>query len=284
MGNTKSHFRKLSRRNSFNNSLSGPSESQMSESKSSTGGGGIASRSHSLASNATGTSDLSSRLSDSVSFSIKDLLPSLTIDQLYLVKYSWHLVSIDTSSVCMNFFHQLQRQFTPRIKKHLQIQKNKNQHNFAASTSSLHPGSYQPSQVVHEHISRKQSCNAHGQNKYVIPQGQLTQQALKLACCLDVVIASLTRNAKVKDEKIVEMLANNGHHFKAFLRIDHFYANNLVVSEISNTFCESLRQVLVQNGLNWSQELQDAWDSIFRILLYHLDGLSQDEDDKDMTW
>ena len=208
MGNTKSHFRKLSRRNSFNNSLSGPSESQLSESKSSTSGGGIASRSHSLASNATGTSDISSRLSDSVSFSIKDLLPSLTIDQLYLVKYSWHLVSIDTSSVCMNFFHQLQRQFTPRIKKRLQIQKTKNQHNFAASTPSLHPSQ------VHENISRKQSCNVHERTKYVIPQGQLTQQALKLACCLDVVIASLTRNAKVKDEKIVEMLANNGHHFK----------------------------------------------------------------------
>ena len=75
------------------------------------------------------------------------------------------------------------------------------------------------------------------------------------------------------------MLADSGHQFKTFLGIDNFYTDNLVVREMTNAFCESLRLVLIQNGLNWSLELQEAWDATFRILLYHLDGSIYDDDD-----
>jgi len=284
MGNTKSHFRKFSRRNSFSIILDRGMKTAGSglPEKSATG---IASRSHSLASNTTGSSDisrLSVPLEYSDSVSIKEPLPSLDINQLSLVKYSWNLVSVDTSNVCMNFFHQLQRQFTPRIKKSLnqKTAASKNQHNLVASAPSLHySGNPQTaSQIIISRNSR--SCTR--TTKTYIPQGQLTQQALKLACCLDAVIGSLTRSSKIKEEKTIEMLADNGHHFKTFLGLDSFYTDNVVVREMTNSFCESLRLVLIQNGLNWSQELQDAWDAIFRILLYHLDGLSQEDDD--MIW
>ena len=80
------------------------------------------------------------------------------------------------------------------------------------------------------------------------------------------------------------MLLDNGYQFKTFLGVDHFYTDSLIVREMTNAFCESLRLVVIQNGLNWSQELQEAWDAIFRILLFHLDGLSEIYDDDDMMW
>ena len=297
MGNTKSNFRKLSRRNSFSISLRpGSSDRGLSsdlkfrsgseENRSST-----ASRSHSLASNTTGGSDIS-RISvpdtynDQSSCSIKEPPATLSSEQLSLVKYSWHLVSIDTSNVCMNFFHQLQRQFTPKIKKSLL--KTKNVHSSTPSLyNSGHNGngnsySNQQSWARNRSCTGSHSCQS---GTRTLIQGQLTQQALKLACCLDAVIGSLTRNSKIQSsEKLVEMLADSGHQFKTFFGIDNFYTDNLVVREMTNAFCESLRLVLIQNGLNWSLELQEAWDTTFRILLYHLDGLSEIYDEDDMLW
>jgi hypothetical protein len=185
----------------------------------------------------------------------------------------------------MNFFHQLQRQFTPKIKKSLL--KTKNVH---SSTPSLYSGmngngnsySNQQSWARNRSCTGSHSCQ---NGTRTLIQGQLTQQALKLACCLDAVIGSLTRNSKIQSsEKLVEMLADSGHQFKTFLGIENFYTDNLVVREMTNAFCESLRLVLIQNGLNWSLELQEAWDATFRILLYHLDGLSEIYDDDDMLW
>lgn len=296
MGNTKSHFRKLSRRNSFSLVLR---PSSLPEERSSNGVS-VSSRSHSLASNTTGGSDIS-RLSvpdtyNDSNLSIKDQggpNSTLSSDQLSLVKYSWHLVSVDTSNVCMNFFHQLQRQFsTPRIKKSLQ--KTKSQTVTHSSTPSLSSGNGNTYSFHHrDQITRNRSCTgSHHCQKMSgaagsrsLTQGQLTQQALKLACCLDAVIGSLTRNSKVKEEKLVKMLCDNGHQFKTFLGLDNFYTDTLVVREMTNAFCESLKLVVIQNGLHWSQELQEAWEAIFRILLYHLDGLSEiDDDDDDMLW
>jgi len=293
MGNTKSHFRKLSRRNSFNallrpGSSRGLGSSNMETSEARTG---VASRSHSLASNTTGGSDIS-RLSVPDTYndsdSIKEQPATLTSEQLSLVKYSWHLVSLDTSNVCLNFFHQLQRQLTPRVKKSLQ--KTKNVH---SSTPSLHGNSSSNyfgngNHSNHNSFTRNRSCTGSHSSQTTasrtLSQGQLSQQALKLACCLDAVIGSLTRNSKVKEEKLVKMLLDNGYQFKTFLGVDNFYTDSLIVREMTNAFCESLRLVVIQNGLNWSQELQEAWDAIFRILLFHLDGLSEIYDDDDMMW
>lgn len=298
MGNTKSHFRKLSRRNSFSMVLRPSSLPGSSEERSSNG---VSSRSHSLASNTTGGSDIS-RLSvpDNDSISIKDqqLHPhsSLSSDQLSLVKYSWHLVSVDTSNVCMNFFHQLQRQFsTPRIKKSLQKTKSSQGVTHSSTPSLRDSGNGNGSYSFHHRdliprnrtSSGSQPCqkiSIGSRSGSSLTQGHLTQQALKLACCLDAVIGSLARNSKVKEEKLVKMLCDNGHQFKTFLGLDHFYTDTLVVREMTNAFCESLKLVVIQNGLNWSQELQEAWEAIFRILLYHLDGLSEIDDDDDMLW
>lgn len=302
MGNTKSHFRKLSRRNSFSMVLR-PSSFTTSDQERSLNGVSVASRSHSLASNTTGGSDIS-RLSvpdtynDSISIKDQASGPNsnLSSDQLSLVKCSWHLISVDTSNVCMNFFHQLQRQFsTPKIKKSLQKQKSTT-HSSTPSLSHLSggTGSSHSSYSFHhrDHISRNRSCTgSHHCQKFSstgnrsLTQGQLTQQALKLACCLDAVIGSLARNSKVKEEKLVKMLCDNGHQFKTFLGLDNFYTDTLIVKEMTNAFCESLKLSVIQNGLNWSQELQEAWEAVFRILLYHLDGLSEiDDEDDDMLW
>jgi len=301
MGNTKSHFRKLSRRNSFSMVLRTSSSKFTSDQERSSNGVSLSSRSHSLASNTTGGSDIS-RLSvpdtynDSIS--IKDQACSgpnsnLSSDQLSLVKCCWHLVSVDTSNVCMNFFHQLQRQFsTPKTKKSLQKQKSAT-HSSTPSLSHLSGNGNTYSFHHRDQIIRNQSISQHcqknssnsGSGNRSLTQGQLTQQALKLACCLDAVIGSLARNSKVKEEKLVKMLCDNGHQFKSFLGLDNFFTDTLVVREMTNAFCESLKLVVIQNGLNWSQELQEAWEAIFRILLYHLDGLSEIEDeDDDMLW
>ncbi len=254
MGNTKSQMRKLHRRASCNIQM-WTSLSRSSKDGFSTGN----SRSHSLASNTTGHSD-SSRLS------CPELILSspsqLTPDQLSLIKYSWHLVSVDTSNVCLNFFHQLQRRF-PRIKR---LQKSK-MSSLNNSTPSL-PSSLQL-------MTRNQSCTA-----AYTTQGLLTRQALTLACCLDAVIGSLLRHPSgICEEKILLMLSEKGFGFKKFLGFQSFYSDALVVKEMTVAFCESLRLVLVHNGAKWSGELQQAWEILFGILLWHLDGVLEEQED-----
>lgn len=234
MGNTRSQLRKLNRRNSFTTLYKKTTQS----------------RSHSLASNTTGGSDLSDPLGD-----LKIPPADLSSDQLALVKVSWHLVSVDTSNVCLNFLHQLERRF-PRFKRIKSIN---------VSTPSL-PLSLQL-------MSRNQSCTS-----AYTTNGQLSRQALKLACCLDAIIGSLMRNGtKVKEEKLLMMLSENGYQFKRFLGFDTFYSDAVIVKEMTHAFCESLRLILTHNGANWGEELQEAWELLFCILLYHLDGLSEDE-------
>ena len=194
--------------------------------------------------------------------------PVLSSEQLSLVKYSWNLVSIDTSIVCVNFFHLLQGKFTPKMKK--KLLKTKNVH---SSTPSLY------SENDNRSWTKSHSCQI---RTHTLIPGRLTQQALTLACCLDTVIGSLIRNSKIQSsEKLVKMLADSGHQFKTFLEIDNFCTDSLVVREMTRAFCESLTPVLIQNGLNWSlvPSFLKAWDAIFQILLYHLDGLSEIYDD-----
>lgn len=251
MGNSKSSFRKLGRKGSLRLRMATSMTGIHSTCT------GTSSRSHSLAS--TGTVAQGSDCSRLTDYSA-DIPTDLTSDQLDLVKYSWHLVSVDTSNVCLNFFHQLQRRF-PRLKKKSIF--------VAVSTPSL-PESLSI-------MSRNASCSSaplsHCQN------GQLSRQALKLACCVDAVIGSLMRHHKVKEEKVQEMLLETGLQFKAFLGFEQLYADPCVVRELSHAFCDSLRLVLVHNGAVWCQELQQAWDTLFCILLYHLDGGLNDEED-----
>lgn len=84
----------------------------------------------------------------------------------------------------------------------------------------------------------------------------------------------------------MDMLVETGLQFKAFLGFEQLYADPLVVRELSQAFCDSLRLVIVHNGAVWCQELQQAWDSLFCILLYHLDGLGEDDmqDDQQANW
>ena len=151
--------------------------------------------SSSLISNTTGGSD-TSRISVQDTYNDSSCLikepPDLSSEQLSLVKYSWDLVSVDTSNICINFFHQLQRQFTPKIKKRLL--KNKNVH---SSTPSLYRGN-KNSYSNHQILAQTRSCTSCQTRTHTSIPGQITQQALKLACCLDAVIGSLTRNSKIK--------------------------------------------------------------------------------------
>ena len=95
----------------------------------------------------------------------------LTPEQLIVIKYTWHLVLNDTSNICLNFFHQLQRRF-PHIKR---LQK---ADHLANSTPSL------PSSV--KLMTRNRSCTT--ENNHQNKQSLLPQHALKLACCIDSLI------------------------------------------------------------------------------------------------
>ena len=260
MGNSKSQFRKLSRRNSH--SISHSHSVIADDTTAQTGTG---SRSHSLASNTTGGSDVSRLSMPDMESGVPLKIPpgQMSPEQLALVKFTWQMVSIDTSSVCLNFFHLLQRRF-PRIKR---INQQRSKLSMAMSTPSL--------PLTTQLMTRNKSCTS-----TFTTHGQLTQHALKLACCLDAIIGSLVRNPgskTVREEKVADMLAENGSNFKAFLGFENFYSDAPVVREMTHAFVESLRLVLVHNGAKWGQELQESWDNLFCILLYHLDGLEEED-------
>ena len=125
-------------------------------------------------------------------------------------------------------------------------------------------------------MTRNRSCTS-----AFTTQGQWTQQALKLACCLDALIGSLLRHpAGVKEEKITVLLSGAGVNFKAFLGFDTFYEDATVVREMTNAFSEALRLIVVHNACSfWDHDLQGAWSCLFHILLYYLDGIGFDDED-----
>lgn len=231
------------------------------------------SRSHSLASNTT-SSDVSSRVSVGPMDDHQDQLhihrncdmdtplveippKMLTPEQLIVIKYTWHLVLNDTSNICLNFFHQLQRRF-PHIKR---LQK---ADHLANSTPSL------PSSV--KLMTRNRSCTT--ENNHQNKQSLLPQHALKLACCIDSLIGSLIRNHLVVEDKVIFMLEEAGIIFKTFLGFNSLYNDTFTVREMSNAFSESLRLILVHNcaEIQWNEDFKSAWAALFQILLYHLDG------------
>ena len=260
MGNSRSKLRKLSRRGSCDNlttvSLPCPAYPE--------GSSKVNSRSHSLASNAA-SSDISSRISvpddHDLCLGQIDIPPKmLTQEQLALVNYSWQVVLNDTSNICLNFFHQLQRRF-PHIKR---LQKS---HQMVASTPSL------PSSIQLMTRNRSLFSGTSDKRGMVLPQ-----QALKLACCIDNLIGSLIRNQGSVEEKVSTMLESSGISFKQFLGFESLYHDSFNVREMSVAFAESLRLILVHNcsEIQWCEELKQAWIALFQILLYHLDGIDDD--------
>ena len=137
---------------------------------------------------------------------------------------------------------------------------------FSSSTPSL---SYTSSKLM----TRNRSCTT-----TQTTQGLMTQHALKLAVCLDSIIGSLIRYQRVKDEQVIRMLEEAGDNFKAFLGFQTLYKDRLMVREMSQAFSESLRLIVAHNAQGfWNQELQEAWSSLFQILLYYLDGLDEED-------
>ena len=211
------------------------------------------SRSHSLASNTTGASEASSLRFQDFLNSGPDPRP-LSPTEINLVRYTWHLVQVDTSTICLNFLHQLQRRsFSTTINK---------------AKSSSTPTLPAKSSGSGGHFKRNRSL--------VSTQSQMTQHALKLAVCLDSIIGSLIRYSKVKEDSVIKMLEENGNQFKGFLGIQSF-RDDTYPKEIALVFTESLRNTVVQHDEElWTYEFQEAWCALFQILLYHLDGLDED--------
>ena len=210
------------------------------------------SRSHSLASNTTGASDCSLRFQDFFGSNGSEPRP-LSPTEINLIRYTWHLVQVDTSTICLNFLHQLQRRsFSTTLKSK------------SSSTPSL-----TSSKTGHPTFkSRHRSL--------ISTQSLMTQHALKLAVCLDSIIGSLIRYSKVKEDTVMKMLEENGNQFKGFLGIDSFKQDTLP-KEMALVFTESLRYTVVQHDEDlWTYEFQEAWCALFQILLYHLDGLDED--------
>ena len=220
------------------------------------------SRSHSLASNTTGASDASSaasRFQELYEAEEPQRPRSLSQSEIDLIRYTWHLVQVDTSNICLNFLHQLQRRF-PGMKK---------QTTFGLRATESTPSLTYNSKLM----TRNRSCTS-----AQTTQGQMTQHALKLAVCLDSIIGSLIRYQKVKDEQVIRMLEEAGDNFKAFLGFQTLYKDSLMAREMSLAFSESLRLIVAHNAQGfWNHELQGAWCSLFHILLYYLDGLDYED-------
>ena len=211
------------------------------------------SRSHSLASNTTGASEASSlRFQDFFGSNGSEPRP-LSPTEINLIRYTWHLVQVDTSTICLNFLHQLQRRsFSTTISK-----------SKSSSTPSLT-------------VSKSSGTFKSRHRSLISTQSQCTQHALKLAVCLDSIIGSLIRYSKVKEDTVIKMLEDNGNQFKGFLGIDSFKDDTLP-KEMALVFTESLRHTVVQHDEDlWTYEFQEAWCALFQILLYHLDGLDED--------